>query len=868
MIINQKNVSLNERHRSLLKKISKIVVVLSMVFLISLSIAFTKLQRMRDYIYHKGYNSINPESISSVLKRTPWCYIKSHFNDADVDEISIDINFANFSKIQSKVNESLIKGNITQEQGDFVPGTLTHSGKSIKVKLRIKGDNIDHIQGDKWSFRIEVSKDDIFFGMRRFSIQNPIVRGFQGQYIMDCVRNAYGLITLRRKIVKVTINGNDIGLMEIEEHFSKELIEDNGRKESVIVRFDESDSWKYGGLFDYKNSRIDAFGDSAISKSIQLKTHRINAIGLLRGFVEDKLQASEVFDVDEIGMFLAISELFGAQHGVRWGNLRFYYNPYTSRLQPIGYDDNFNERIEYNKLIDSPFYKLVLSDPVVYKAYIESLVRITGDISNEDFLSDLLANENIYLEPLINEFFLLENYDFTDVHQRSKYIQQNLLSTNINSIDYSEIKPAQVFLVGNKQSGSYDLQIGNILPVKTQILDIIHEDPIINEKLVKYFNKHLPFPMDALHGEDNMIYRIMHNVPFDLLNGASCIISPLDKSFTSHVLVQNYFPAVERVENSQQYVKELVESNILNYDKSNNTIAFSKGEWNIDHVIFVTGYDKFIIPSGVQLNFTNGSGIVSKVPINIDGSIETVNFIGDGTAGWLYLMETGKTNIVKNMRMENVGPVSYDSVTLTGAFTVYKSDINIEHLSMHAIKSEDALNIIGSNYFMNDCFFQDTNSDAIDIDYSNGKITKCEFNNIGILGGGDAADFSGSLSSISESVFKVISDKAISAGERSKIEVSGVAVYSASVGLASKDGSSVNIRNSVFSNITYSPIIAYMKKKEFTGGTINSYETKVDEFRSIFCDEHSTIIFDGRIIKKEKILVKELYNSIMKSNRK
>jgi hypothetical protein len=86
--------------------------------------------------------------------------------------------------------------------------------------------------------------------------------------------------------------------------------------------------------------------------------------------------------------------------------------------------------------------------------------------------------------------------------------------------------------------------------------------------------------------------------------------------------------------------------------------------------------------------------------------------------------------------------------------------------------------------------------------------------------------------------------------------------------LASKDGSSVNIRNSVFSNITYSPIIAYMKKKEFTGGTINSYETKVDEFRSIFCDEHSTIIFDGRIIKKEKILVKELYNSIMKSNRK
>ncbi len=867
MIINNTLATPQKKYKRALKFLNKALVVLSAIVLVMLGVAFSKLQDIRNYFFSKGYNSINPESISSVIKRTPLCYLKSHLNSADVDKVRIDVKFENFSKIQSKVRESLAKGNITQEQDDFVPATIEHSGKSIKVKLRIKGDNVDHIQGDKWSFRVEVLKDESLFGMRRFSIQNPMVRGFQGQYIIDCMRGTYGLITLRRKVVRVYLNGNDVGLMEIEEHFSKELIENNRRKESVIVRFDESDYWKYGKLFDYKNARIDTFGDSAISKSKQLKIHRINAIGMLRGFVEEKLKASEVFDIDEIGKFMAINELFGAQHGVRWGNLRFYYNPYTSKLQPVGYDDNFNERMNYTAYIDSPFYKLILSDPVIHKSYTESLAQITGDISNTDLLKDLSAKEEIYLKQLISEFYLLEAYDYSDLLKRSKYIQEHLLKTRVIPIDYSNIKPAHIFLVEGNQSGCFDLQIASAIPKKMQILDIIHEDPIKNEKLGKYFNQYLPFKMDARSSQEKMDYSKIYDVPFDLLNGAACIVSPLDKSYTSKVSVQNYYPEISKINNHEHYVNKLLESNILNYDEKNNTIAFCEGEWDIDQVLVLGGYDKFIIPPAVKLRFTNGSGVVSKVPVNIGGTGKPVEFIGDGTAGWLYLKETGKTNLVKNLRMENVGPVSYDFVTLTGAFTVYKSDINIINLNMHSVKSEDALNVIRSEYIIKSCFFQDTNSDAVDIDFSIGKILECEFNNIGLLGGGDAADFSGSLSAISQSVFNVISDKAISAGERSNIEVKGVTVRTASVGLASKDGSSVSLHNSDLSNCSYAPIIAYMKKNEFTGGTISSHNTKIDDDGDILCDEHSKIIFNGRSIKKVRIPVKDLYQGIMKSNR-
>jgi hypothetical protein len=69
-------------------------------------------------------------------------------------------------------------------------------------------------------------------------------------------------------------------------------------------------------------------------------------VGLLRGFIEGTLPASEVFDVERIGGFIAVSQFWGAWHAIRWHNLRFYLNPMTMRLEPIAFDANVGYRTD------------------------------------------------------------------------------------------------------------------------------------------------------------------------------------------------------------------------------------------------------------------------------------------------------------------------------------------------------------------------------------------------------------------------------------------------------------------------------------------------------------------------------------------
>ena len=61
------------------------------------------------------------------------------------------------------------------------------------------------------------------------------------------------------------------------------------------------------------------------------------AVQLLESFRRGELKTNEVFDVHKLATFLALTDLMGAHHNAAWSSLRLYYNPITSRLEPIGF---------------------------------------------------------------------------------------------------------------------------------------------------------------------------------------------------------------------------------------------------------------------------------------------------------------------------------------------------------------------------------------------------------------------------------------------------------------------------------------------------------------------------------------------------
>jgi hypothetical protein len=258
--------------------------------------------------------------------------------DTTLSIVTIDMNFKNLQKIEAKRTEALDRRLLFASQDDFVSADLTLDGRTVRIKTRLKGDHVDHLQGDKWSFRIEVRDDEHLNGMRRFSIQHPATRRYVLEWGFFENLRREGILAPRYDFVELVFNGENRGYFALEEHFSKELLESQGRREGVIIRFDEDNFWRQEGLngnfetfrFGPQTSVLDAFGDSRIANSESLTDQRNAAIGLLRGYLEHELDAASVFDVEMLGKFFAVTELWAAEHGLAWHNLR--WTPETGQV--------------------------------------------------------------------------------------------------------------------------------------------------------------------------------------------------------------------------------------------------------------------------------------------------------------------------------------------------------------------------------------------------------------------------------------------------------------------------------------------------------------------------------------------------------
>ena len=248
--------------------------------------------------------------------------LRNVFQTVEVPKLAINIKFKNFQKISRIRQKAVDKGVLVQGQDDFVPAKIQHEGRSIKVKLRLKGDWVDHFDTKKWSLRVHVGKKNHILGMRRFSIQHPKTRNYLMEKLIHDTNRRYGVLAPRYHFVDVSVNGESWGLMALEENFSKEMYESQQRKEGVVIRFDESLMWIIESEEPpnfpnpYKNyiiNHIDSFRSSRISKSKKLSVENSFAVGLFRGFIEDNLSVFEVFDTELYG------SVFGGKYFVgKW----------------------------------------------------------------------------------------------------------------------------------------------------------------------------------------------------------------------------------------------------------------------------------------------------------------------------------------------------------------------------------------------------------------------------------------------------------------------------------------------------------------------------------------------------------------------
>ena len=118
---------------------------------------------------------------------------------------------------------------------------------------------------------------------------------------------------------------------------------------------------------------------------------------------------------------------------------------------------------------------------------------------------------------------------------------------------------------------------------------------------------------------------------------------------------------------------------------------------------------------------------------------------------------------------------------------------------------------------------------------------------------------------VNGTIFELVGDKALSVGEASRMDVSNIVIKNAGTGVASKDGSTLNIIDSKIINVKTVGLMAYIKKPEYGAAVINAKNVSFSDFiRPARVQVGSTISIDGALIESENINVKEMYKTIMK----
>jgi hypothetical protein len=791
-------------------------------------------------------------------------------------KIAIDVKFKHWLKIVELRNEALQRGTLVTNENSYVPAQLSSNSEKVKVDLRLKGDWLDHIKGDKWSMRIKTKKDDSFFGLRRFSLQSPRTKAFHANTLFYTAMREFDILAPRIRFVELLLNGDDWGIMMIEEHFSKELLESNNRKESVILKYDESLVWEardgpsvgFTGIFDsYTNAKIDGFGMKKIEKSNRLRMDYRVASGLLRGFSQRSIPPSAAFDSKRMGAYLAVAELFGAWHAIRWPNMRFYYNPTTGLLEPIAFDCDLQSAHPIgNSVVSSePITKHLLEDPAISRAFADTLTQLYNSIKEGALISKLKKVEEKWLPQLQKEFYFLTGYDFEQLHKRADALRLPDGASLKNPGYWSQKFPVilHAYLIDD-----------STIEIINATNDPINITQIYSHNRGALEPAHATLPLTLLgmsHGE--LSRKIITVKELAGLKEKKITLTAHiegDNRIFTHS-VEKAAPLARTALLPETTVAQVLSQHpYLHCDATKKVFNIGAGTWNINGSLILPRHYSLELSSAPTLLFDKDAIIlIREGHFHIDAPTTTLLSAKSKSWDGIAVLNSPAPSKWHNVHVENTSGVTLGDWELSGGVVFYESDVDFTHAAFTGHSGEDALNVVRSSFDIRHTLFDNAASDAFDADFSRGELTDVEFKNIGHhRGGGDGLDISGSSVTAKRCSFTHINDKAISVGEKSTINATDCSINNATTGIACKDGSQMSLADTTIENVSSVGVMAYVKKQEYESATITAHTLTFKNCgKNIAVQKGSHIRLNDKDIPTEDVDVEELYNTIMKKGK-
>ena len=397
-------------------------------------------------------------------------------------EFALDVKHEHVMKLSATRDEAMRVGYLPPGRGDFVPATLRVGDRSVRVRLRLQADLGAQLEGVKWPFRVHVRGDATVLGMKRFSLRRPETHGYLAEWVFQRALAREDVLALRYEFVAVTLNGKDLGVYALEENVAKRLVEHGRRREGPIVRFDDSwlsPGWRAEAVESpegaYGASVVDAATGSSQVMTTAEREQLAHASSQLERFRDGELAAGDVFDVDRMARYCALVDLLGAERGARWHHARYYFNPVTARLEPIG------SAAGAGRATDAPlaaregvwighgrprpgagYYAQLFADSELYTAYLRELRRVT----TADYLAELVAALD---EELARHLAVLRS-DVPAYEFDWAVIERNRAALRM------AVSPAAPLhaLASVRDDGAVLLELGAVQPFPVDVVSVLH----------------------------------------------------------------------------------------------------------------------------------------------------------------------------------------------------------------------------------------------------------------------------------------------------------------------------------------------------------------------------------------------------------
>ncbi len=792
--------------------------------------------------------------------------------DAAPESISIEIKDKDLKILQKNREQALERGVIINDaDGDYVPGSLEYKGKKIKIKLRLKGHMTDHLQDDKWSFRIKVKDKDSFMGMKRFSIQHPGTRGYVYEWIYHELMKKEDVIALRYSFINVMVNGKDWGIYAVEENFDKELIENNSRKSGPIIRFDPDLYWmkRYDAMLreyradefaSYYSANPQAYREEDVLADSAQKQNYLKAIALVEGLRSKKLLVDQAFDIEKMARFHAVIDLVGGYHSLDWSDVKYYYNPVTAKLEPVAYESftdlgaaGISGLYNFIQLDDAENYPdwhtMIFSNRLFYAAYIKQLERMT----EAEYLDAFFKNAEKDLKKnlsILHKEFPYKKFDKNDYYKRQTMIKKILdppkaIHAYFNKIDSSNVVHIHV--------GAIDA-----LPVELKSISING----MNSKESKFI-LHSKQKNDYVNYSDHLFvmppdFKWKANYIDSIQIKYSVLGARKDKEIKVFPFphTDSEFIATELL-NRKGNVSEF---SFLETNELAGTITMKHGKNVISKDMIIPSGFRLIINAGTSIDIANGSMIISYSPVLFLGNDDDQIVVSFGATSQGMEVIAAAGSKLKNVVFNDLPRISDTQWKRSGGLTFYESDVEFYNCSFYSTRSEDAVNLIRSNFLFKECLFKKTSDDALDIDYSDGVIENCVFEDCGE----NALDLNMSKVELRSVYINSAGNKALNVKAGSQLTGGGIKIKNSNIGLSAEDMSFVSLKKlAIFDCVT--GIAAYKNKPGGGHPTILilGYESKGVK-KAYLKDEKSLITVDSKEWKESS---KDVENTIKREGK-